>query len=66
MRRINKQKEPSIWIEYKRLHPREQYRDLKTSAGGNELRRKLRNYLITVKAYFHSWWCHGTRHGYLL
>lgn len=46
MREINRRKEPDAWIEYKRLHPREQYKDLKKSAEGNELRHNMRKYLI--------------------
>ena len=46
MRKIDRKKEPDFWIEYKRLHPKEQYSDLARSAEGSHLRRDLRRYLL--------------------
>lgn len=46
MRKINRKKEPDFWTDYKKLHPKEQYRDLEKTAAGNEVRQSLRKYLI--------------------
>lgn len=46
MRKINRQEEPDFLMEYKRLHPKERYDDLKNSEEGNEVRRNLRAFLI--------------------
>lgn len=46
MRRIKKQEEPVFWTEYKKAHPKEQYRDLKETEEGNALRRNMREHLV--------------------
>lgn len=46
MRKIDRQKEPHFWIKYKKAHPKEQYRELKKTEEGSELRRELRKYLL--------------------
>ena len=46
MRKINRQEEPDFWMEYRRLHPKERYDDLKNSEEGNEVRHNLRAFLI--------------------
>lgn len=46
MRRISREAEPDFWMEYKRLHPKERYSDLKNSTAGNEVRHNLRRFLL--------------------
>ncbi len=46
MKKIDRREEPDFWIEYKRLHPRQCYADLKKTPEGNELRRRMRMYLV--------------------
>lgn len=46
MKKIDRQKEPEFWSKYKKMHPKEQYRDLEKTAGGNKLRSDLREFLI--------------------
>lgn len=36
MRKIDRQKEPDFWIEYKKIHPKERYEDLEKLGGKNE------------------------------
>lgn len=49
MRKITRQKEPNFWIEYKKKYPKTQYSELKNSLEGNEIRRRLREYLIKAQ-----------------
>lgn len=46
MRKINRKGEPDFWKEYRRMHPKMQYKDLKDTEEGNELRRSLREHLL--------------------
>lgn len=46
MRKIDRYKEPDFWADYKNLHPDERYGDLQKTKGGNEVRHKLRQYLL--------------------
>lgn len=46
MKKINRREEPDFWKEYKKAHPKVQYKDLKDAEEGNELRRNLREALL--------------------
>lgn len=46
MKKINRKEEPDFWKEYKRVHPKIQYKDLKDTEEGNKLRCCLREYLL--------------------
>ena len=46
MKKIDRWDEPDFWIKYKRLHPKDQYGDLKNTSDGNQVRRNLRQYLL--------------------
>lgn len=46
MRKIDRQKEPDFWKEYRKQHPNKRYADLGESSEGNELRQRLRKFLI--------------------
>ncbi len=57
MKKIDRLTEPDFWTEYKRRHPTECYADLKKTAEGNELRRRLRMYLIRSQCGLCAYCC---------
>lgn len=57
MKRIDRQKEPDFLVEYKRAHPKEQYRDLENSAAGSRMRNTLREFLIQSQCGLCAYCC---------
>lgn len=46
MKKIDRWEEPEFWAQYKKMHPRQRYSDLKMTEDGNQVRRNLREYLL--------------------
>ena len=57
MRKINRNREPEFWIQYKHLHPGEQYADLRKSKDGSIIRREIRRYLLQSQCGLCAYCC---------
>lgn len=57
MRKIDKTPEPDFWKEFKRKNPNVKYQDLDKVNGGEEVRRRLREYMLTNQFYLCAYCC---------